>query len=112
MDYEQLQRCYEGSDLFVLPTRVLECFGLIVLESLAFGLPIVSTDAGAIPELMQPILPDCIVPAGRADAMQEKVAAWLSGDIIMPTAEAMTRYVRERFSSQAITPQILSFVLS
>ena len=107
-----LRRCYEAADLFLLPTTDLECFGLIVLEALGFGLPIVSTDAGAIPELMEPILPECIVPAGSVKDMREKVDAWIRGAMTAPDADEMIQYVEKRFSKEVITPQILSFVLS
>lgn len=43
---------YQAADLFVLPTQALEGFGLITLEALACGLPVLATPAGAIPEIV------------------------------------------------------------
>ena len=43
---------YQAADLFVLPTLALEGFGLITLEALASGLPVVGTPVGAIPEVL------------------------------------------------------------
>ena len=48
---EQLAAVYAGADCFVLPTRSLECFGLIVLEAFACGTPVIASDVAAIPEL-------------------------------------------------------------
>jgi glycosyltransferase involved in cell wall biosynthesis len=47
---EELPRLYAAADLFVLPTRSLEGFGLATLEALACGTAVVATPVGATPE--------------------------------------------------------------
>ena len=49
---DELPLYYQSADLFVLPTRSLEGFGLITLEAFASGLPVVGTPVGATPELL------------------------------------------------------------
>ena len=41
---EELPLYYQAADLFVLPTRCHEGFGLVTVEALACGTPVVSTD--------------------------------------------------------------------
>jgi glycosyltransferase involved in cell wall biosynthesis len=47
---ESLPQLYAAADLFVLPTRSLEGFGLATLEALACGTPVVAMPTGATPE--------------------------------------------------------------
>jgi glycosyltransferase involved in cell wall biosynthesis len=52
MDHEKLPMAYAACDAFVLPTAQLECFGLIALEALSAGRPVLATPVGAIPEVI------------------------------------------------------------
>jgi glycosyltransferase involved in cell wall biosynthesis len=107
---EDLALSYQGADLFVLPTRALEGFGLIVVEAMSYGLPVLGTDVGAIPELVRPIAPELIVPPGDAGALGDRVKRWLDGSLVAPTPEAMAEYVDQRFDRAAIVPRQLELL--
>jgi glycosyltransferase involved in cell wall biosynthesis len=49
---EDLPALYRAADLFVLPTRELEGFGLVAIEAMACGTPAMGTPVGAIPEVL------------------------------------------------------------
>jgi len=48
---EDLPAFYRTGDIYVLPTRY-EGFGIVFIEAMASGLPIISTTAGAVPEVV------------------------------------------------------------
>ena len=62
---EDLRDWYRAADLFVLPTVAYEGFGMVTLEALASGTPVVGTTAGATPELLEPL--DQRLVAGSSD---------------------------------------------
>ncbi len=49
---DRLPALYRTADLFVVPTRAEENFGLIVLEAAACGVPVAATPAGSLPEVL------------------------------------------------------------
>ncbi|MEK7305160.1 MAG: glycosyltransferase family 4 protein, partial [Nitrospirota bacterium] len=54
---EQLVAYYQAADLVLMPTAQLEGFGLVTVEALACGTPVVGTPVGAIPEVLGQIDP-------------------------------------------------------
>ena len=66
---------YRSADIFVLPTRGFEGFGLVALEALASGCAVVGARLGGIPEAMGPAgLP---FPPGDAGALAKQLGRLL-----------------------------------
>ncbi|RDZ44869.1 glycosyltransferase family 1 protein [Haloferax sp. Atlit-10N] len=49
---EELPKLYSSADVFILPSRY-EGFGLVLLEAVACGTPVIGVDAGGIPTAVQ-----------------------------------------------------------
>lgn len=59
---------YLAADVFVLPS-LYEGYGMVVAEAIAYGLPVVTTDGGALAQTLPPQA-GLQVPAGVAPALQ------------------------------------------
>ncbi|GKS63097.1 hypothetical protein YTPLAS72_04010 [Nitrospira sp.] len=76
----QLSHYYQASDLVLMPSLQLEGFGLVMVEALACGTPVLGTPVGAIPEVLNQVDPILVAEGvdGRSLARAlERVSARL-----------------------------------
>lgn len=71
VDDEELPVLYSAADVFVFPSRY-EGFGLVFLEALASGTPVIGTSVGGVPDIVEDGKMGYIV-RGDATAFSEKI---------------------------------------
>ena len=74
---EDVQKRLLASDVFVLPTRGLEGFGLVTLEANAWGTPVLATPISANKELVPSIIHNQLADNASPLALAEKIV-WMT----------------------------------
>lgn len=97
--YDEMPDLYAAADVVVYPTVGDEPFGLVPLEAMSCGLPIVATNSGAIPETVIDGETGFIVAREDVDALTARVLALItSDDLRARLGRAGRRRVTEQFS--------------
>lgn len=76
---EDLHLYFSSARVFALPTQ-LEAFGIAFVEALHFGLPIIATPIGAIPEIVENGVNGFLVKPGNADSIARALDKLFSSD--------------------------------
>lgn len=93
----EVEPIYRALDLFVLPSEY-EPFGLVVLEALACGRPVIAAAVGGVPEIMENGRDGVLVPPGNPARLAEAVL-WLMNapELAAHLAEKGRARVQEHF---------------
>jgi len=103
---ENLPLAYAAADCTVVPTAALEGFGLISVESLASGTPVLGTRVCATPEILEPFSPQTLFDDVSAEAMADKIRLVLSREIVLPGPTECRRYAL-RYGWPAVVPRLM-----
>jgi glycosyltransferase involved in cell wall biosynthesis len=91
-----------GAACLVFPSRLYESFGLVAIEAMASGVPVVASNLGAIPEIVAGGRTGVLFEAGNADDLGEKLACAASSPATLQwmgaaaRAEYLCKYGGER----------------
>jgi glycosyltransferase involved in cell wall biosynthesis len=103
---QDMPQYYCLADVFVLPS-LLEGFGFPLVEAMACGTPIISTDVGAIPE----VVGDCgiIVPPKDSRQLAQSIDRLIKDDALRENYKRKSRQrVCDNFSEQAMVAKTLN----
>jgi N-acetyl-alpha-D-glucosaminyl L-malate synthase BshA len=92
------------SDLFLLPSET-ESFGLAALEALAAGVPVVASDSGGIPEVVDHGKSGFLAPVGDVQQMAKYALQLLKNPEQMAKAKKMAKARAADFRIQKILPE-------
>lgn len=68
-----MDHLYSAMDLFVLPSTTYESFGMVLIEAMATGKPVIGTRLGGIPEIITHGRNGLLVEPGNADDLARAI---------------------------------------
>ncbi len=87
------------ADLVVVPSIWREAFGRVLIEAMAFGVPVIASSTGGIPEVLSPRFQDHLVPKGDAPALAATISRLVNWCQTQPDLGMQSReWVIARFS--------------
>jgi len=93
---ERLRELYRESDVFVFPS-FFEGFGLVILEAMACGLPVIASECSAGPDVLDD---SCgrVIKAGEPEQLIESLRWFTANQDRLPAMKAVARYRAEGFT--------------
>ena len=111
----ELDRSYAAADLLVLASRA-ETYGIVVIEALARGLPVVAADVGGLTEALghgaDRIRPGLLVPPDDPAALGAALRAWLGDAELRGRLRRAACERRESLPGWSTTTSVISGVLA
>jgi glycosyltransferase involved in cell wall biosynthesis len=94
---KDLAAIYNLCDIFVMPTRSIEMFGMAALEAQACGKPVVCSNHGGLPEVISP-KSGLFFPVGNAERLAESLRQLLEDDDLYRSKTEASRPNALRFA--------------
>lgn len=81
VEHNEIQNVYSIIDCLIIPTQIEEAFGVVALEAMKMGIPIISSDSGALPEVI---------------GKENGIIINRGNDFVIHLAQAMTKMVIDK----------------
>ncbi|MEM2567903.1 MAG: glycosyltransferase family 4 protein [Candidatus Bathyarchaeia archaeon] len=102
----KLVKYYQAADLFVLPTLVLEGFGLSTIEALSCGTPVVATPVAANPEVLEALGKEFISGDTTPEALAERIIWFLGQNARIEIRKQCRAYCEANFRIDRVVNSI------
>jgi len=105
---EKLPLAYRAANLTIVPTVSLEGFGLITLESMAAGTPVLVTPVGGLPETVSGLSEQLILPGYDSKDLAWGMRSALEGSLRLPSEKDCIKHVQDNFDWSLIGKRVLN----
>lgn len=84
------------SDVLICPSQWQEPFGRVVLDAYKNAMPVIVSDCGALPSLVEPFVTGTVVSSGNVQELSEAMAEYIQQpSLVLERGSAATRKIME-----------------
>ncbi len=105
-DQEILPNYYAAAEMVVMPSHY-ESFGMVALEAMAMGRPVIASEVGGLAYLVQDGVNGFHVPSRDPEALASRMFELLSNDACRETMGRMAREYAEKFDWSHIVERMM-----
>ena len=108
LPHEMLPELYNSCDILSLPS-IAEAFGMVLIEAMACGKPVVGSRVGGINDIIEDSENGFLVEPGRPDQLAEKIHLILSDKKLLKRLGTKARKkVEDKYSYYAVAKKAMS----
>lgn len=105
-NHDTLRKIYNISDVCVVPSRK-EAFGLVALEAIACGTPVIATNQGGIPDFVNTEV-GILIEEENVFELQEAIKNILNGDVKFDSVH-LAKYAKNNYKQDLFIDKIIDF---
>jgi len=105
-DQDSLQYYYSAAEMLVMPSHY-ESFGMVALESMACGTPVIATQVGGLQHLVRDQKTGFVIPNDDPDALEEKITVLICKPDLREKMSQNSISYAQSFSWNSITKYLI-----
>ncbi len=111
VDYDELPRYYKTADIFCAPATGRESFGIILLEAMAVGKPIVASNVGGYANIVSHGVDGLLVPPKDDKELAQALVSLMIDEPLRQRMGAMGKRKAQDYSWEHLAKKILNYYL-
>jgi glycosyltransferase involved in cell wall biosynthesis len=108
LNAENIVQFYHNARMMVFATRCYEGFPTVLLEAMSYGLPVVCSRIGGLPEIVDDGITGLLYEPGNADELADRIRTlWLNPALCQKLGEAGRQKVQEDYAAERLMDRLL-----